>query len=1074
MSDKVNNLKKLSGISYNSNFDSSFQESENPASKDLFQFENLIAELSVVLIDTSEENLEKELNSLLRKFVEFLEVDRGVVIEYHDDPKSVKVLMQYINPNTNIPPFLETYVLPEKEIDELKKGLTIRAEKIPDDLPEMFRKGLIEKENAESLISVPLYVGRIVIGGLIFICYRKEYKWADDLVSRIKVLGGVFANAILRKRSIDALNREMESRRMLEDKYASIIKNASVGFFMTDHNHNILDVNDEYCRMSGYSHEELIGMRISDIDYSEDPERKVDHDRILAVRSEGGLFHHQTRHIHKSGRIFDVEVNTQYLERERFFFSFLRDVTELNKARKELEERLEFEEVISEFSTALINIKPDDIEKELGKRLVRFVDLIGADRCAVNVYADDKKSLKNLMQYSVPELNVPVPEVRNIPEGEMSELGRGIISAEKIPEDLPQMLKGSFIEKSKAKSLIIVPLLTGNKVFGNLAFSNYGKERKWSDELVRRIKLISEIVGNAILRLRSHEMLLEEMKRRHILEERHSSVITTANVGFMVSDQNANILEVNDAYCEMSGYSRDELLGMKLPQLDMNLDSGILEKENARMLITGSFHHETEHIRKDGSVINVYISANILEKEGMVCCFIRDITDIKTAKKELEERLKFEELTSEFSAALVKVKVEKAKAELDVWFKRFSELLNLDIFTIGEYSDDYSSYRYVCTYINPALIPELPPFPDILSNDENYGVARHLMNGESIKREKPSDQLPEDLTKWKNKILSDGTKSILMLPLIAGDKLLGRMAIGTLTHEQKWSDELVRRLRLIAEICANTLMRDRADQELKKYQNHLERMVEERTEKLEKAQKELVISEKMATLGKLTATVSHELRNPLGTIRSSVYSAQKRLAGQNEKVTKALDRAERNIKRCDLIIEELLNFSRTQDLIRKQTPLNSWIDEVLEENGPPVGIAIEKNYNSNETVNMDQERFRQCIVNILTNAYQAIEEKDVDEPGLVRVQTHRDFDKMMIEISDNGVGFAMENKDKLFEPLYSTKTFGVGLGIPIVKQIIEQHGWAMDMKGKPQKGTTVFITIPFSNSSGVLVDSLSQ
>ena len=109
---------------------------------------------------------------------------------------------------------------------------------------------------------------------------------------------------------------------------------------------------------------------------------------------------------------------------------------------------------------------------------------------------------------------------------------------------------------------------------------------------------------------------------------------------------------------------------------------------------------------------------------------------------------------------------------------------------------------------------------------------------------------------------------------------------------------------------------------------------------------------------------------------------------------------------------------------------------------------------------MDRERFRRSIVNILTNAYQSIQEKGLDEPGYVHIVSNGDMENLIIEISDNGVGFDMGNKNKIFEPLYSTKTYGVGLGIPITRQIIEQHGWNMDITGEPQRGASVKITIP--------------
>jgi signal transduction histidine kinase len=105
-----------------------------------------------------------------------------------------------------------------------------------------------------------------------------------------------------------------------------------------------------------------------------------------------------------------------------------------------------------------------------------------------------------------------------------------------------------------------------------------------------------------------------------------------------------------------------------------------------------------------------------------------------------------------------------------------------------------------------------------------------------------------------------------------------------------------------------------------------------------------------------------------------------------------------------------------------------------------------------------------CIVNILTNAYQAIEEKaDNSRSGAINVFTERDEKAVKIIISDNGAGFNQKEVNRIFEPLYSTKTFGVGLGMPVTKQIIETHGWNIDMNGEPGKGATVTVSMPFSS-----------
>ncbi len=1320
------------------------------------RFEELASEFSAALINIAPENMYYELNKWLKKFVEFLQVDRGIVNEHLYDEDMIHLLLNYSIPGIDVD-LTEYHRIPGGIREDFIRGLSVIAEKIPDDLPEGLRGGIVEKENAKSIIIVPIKAGNEVIGNLTFLNYRNERKWSDELVSRIKLIGEIIANAILRKRSHEVLFAEMERRQVLEERYTSFIKNADLGFMVSDMNSIILDVNDAYCEMSGYSRDELIGMGVEKIDESLSAKNELTPEKKELLKKTGLFI--ETAHRRKDGTFFDVALSSNFLEKEDLIFNFIRDITEANKAKREQEERLKFEELVSGFSTALINIQPDDIADELGKWLEKFVGLIDADRAGINEYQDNHKTIKNLIQYSVPGINIPIPDIRKTPEGEITELKKGIIVAEKIPEDLHPMFSGSYIEKSNAKSLIIVPLLTGNRIFGNLAFTNYRNERRWSEELIRRIRLIAEIVGNAVLRLRSHEALLEEMERRHMLEDRYSSIIKSANVGFMISDMDARILEVNDAYCEMSGYSRAELLNMKIYQLDISGNPEKVDNDKSGIFKTGAFHHETGHIRKDGKVVDVLISANLLQKEGLVCGFIRDVTELKIARKDLEDRLKFEELTAEFSAALINIDLDDINIELNLWLKKFVEFLEVDRGIAYEYIDDGKTIKSLMNYTNPDIeidppeeIMQVPPkvmdefkngvvvrserIPDdlpvylrgwvieehntkslvivpltagnqilgnltfacyrierkwsdelvrrikligeiianaisrkrssdalieemkrrqhlqeryssiiktanvgfwisdmdqniLVVNDEycrmsgysrdellkmkiadidsskNYGEVdkigadsvergsshrerthirkdgaffdveistnflageqlffcftrdiselnkakielearlkfeelvsefsaalinvklddakqeinlwlerfasilnverctvseyqdnytqvnllysytnadtvnrfraispkhsgtfgfhKYLVRDDIIKYESLNGSFPDDLSYGLNEMKKDGTKSILLLPVKAGDLLLGTMSVSTLTFEKKWEEEQIRRLKLIAEIFANALMRDKADLELERYRKHLEIMVDERTAELKDAQKELVISEKMATLGRLTATVSHELRNPLGTIRSSVYSVHRRLKGQDEKVATALDRVERNIRRCDLIIDELLDYSRSRDLKLEPTPIDRWLSEVIEETGIPEGISINKELNANTVIDMDTERFRQSMVNILNNAYQSIQEKGADEPGIVTMTTHRNAGNLIVEISDNGVGFDMEHKSKIFEPLYSTKTFGVGLGVPITRQIIEQHGWHMDITGEPQKGATVIITIP--------------
>jgi signal transduction histidine kinase len=253
-----------------------------------------------------------------------------------------------------------------------------------------------------------------------------------------------------------------------------------------------------------------------------------------------------------------------------------------------------------------------------------------------------------------------------------------------------------------------------------------------------------------------------------------------------------------------------------------------------------------------------------------------------------------------------------------------------------------------------------------------------------------------------------------------------------------------------------------AQANLARYRDTLEERVEERTRELEEAQHELVERERLATLGRLTATVSHELRNPLATISSSVYTVRELVAGLGmATVHRALDRAERNIRRCDAIIEELLDYTRRREIILQPTDLDHWLHDVLEEMPVPGGVAVGWGLECGTRVDLNPSRFRRLLVNVVTNACEAILQGE-QGTGTVSIGTERRGEQVVLSVRDNGPGIPPETLERIFEPLFSTKGFGVGLGMAIVQQVAEQHNATVDVESHVGEGTTVRIALPVS------------
>ena len=259
------------------------------------------------------------------------------------------------------------------------------------------------------------------------------------------------------------------------------------------------------------------------------------------------------------------------------------------------------------------------------------------------------------------------------------------------------------------------------------------------------------------------------------------------------------------------------------------------------------------------------------------------------------------------------------------------------------------------------------------------------------------------------------------------------------------------------------------EDELEKYRVHLEELVNERTEELEKTQEKLVRQEKFSTIGKITATVSHELRNPLATIRASIFSLSERLKEKTPVIERTLDRAERNINRCDKIIEDLLNYTRYKELELISTDIDKWLTLELSEYKMPPDIIFAQELRSGAKIMIDRDRFRRCVINIIDNAKQAMDYNeyitdDAASQKQITVRSHISGSRLEIQVQDTGPGIPPDALDKIFEGLYSTKATGIGLGLPFVKQTMEQHGGGIEVQSELKKGTTITLWLPLKRT----------
>jgi PAS domain S-box-containing protein len=252
--------------------------------------------------------------------------------------------------------------------------------------------------------------------------------------------------------------------------------------------------------------------------------------------------------------------------------------------------------------------------------------------------------------------------------------------------------------------------------------------------------------------------------------------------------------------------------------------------------------------------------------------------------------------------------------------------------------------------------------------------------------------------------------------------------------------------------------RKKAEEELAKYREHLEELVNERAKELEQVHEQLLRQERLSTLGEFSGSISHELRNPLGVIDSSVYFLKHKLKDADEKTTEHLDRIKSSVKISASIIESILNLTRMKEPYLEKINLSELLTETISASEIPHTIKVVSDFGGQDiTINADSEQLRMAFKNIIKNAIDAMEGE-----GTLIVTARTNNGNAEISFADTGPGITAENMGKVFQPLFSSKAKGIGFGLSIVSMIAEKHGGTVEAKSEEGKGAEIIMELPLA------------
>ena len=256
-------------------------------------------------------------------------------------------------------------------------------------------------------------------------------------------------------------------------------------------------------------------------------------------------------------------------------------------------------------------------------------------------------------------------------------------------------------------------------------------------------------------------------------------------------------------------------------------------------------------------------------------------------------------------------------------------------------------------------------------------------------------------------------------------------------------------------------------QRLSEANEQLKREIAERKqaeEALRRAQEDLVRQEKLSILGQMSGSVGHELRNPLGVMSNAVYFLKTVHADADETTKEYLDIIGAEIANSQRIITDLLDFARTTPPRRVTVAAGELVRQSLERCSIPEHVKVEVAVEVPEELsmlNVDPLQMGQVLTNFIVNGVQAM-----PNGGSLRLATRLVSGKETeISVTDTGDGISPENRKKLFQPLFTTKPKGIGLGLVVCKNLVEANGGRIEVESEPGKGTTFAVLFPVEGAA---------
>jgi signal transduction histidine kinase len=410
-----------------------------------------------------------------------------------------------------------------------------------------------------------------------------------------------------------------------------------------------------------------------------------------------------------------------------------------------------------------------------------------------------------------------------------------------------------------------------------------------------------------------------------------------------------------------------------------------------------------------------------------------------------DEARRIEKLAVELAGAFVRVTTDRIDEEINRWLERIVLALNLDRGTLAEFgpSDGRAVFSHGWARAPGQIIGRTLDADALLPWVKAKMLADETIVVVSV------DALPKEAAVDRESMRRYGVKSDVIAPIKVGEVVVGAVGFETMRHERSWSPQIVRQLRMTAEIFGFALERKRAASEMVELRN------------------ELAYVARVNTMGELAASLAHEMNQPLAAIRSNAEAIQNMVEAERpdfDEIKAAIADIVSDDQRAGDMIQRLRALFRHEELVRTEIDPGDLLEEahrIIRSDAAirKVSFILEP-HRPLRAVLADRVQILQAIINLLLNAFDAVAEIEPTSRQVTLSALEDDSGWLRILVRDSGKGIEPDVLLRIFDPFFTTKPDGMGIGLSISRSIVEGHGGRLTVSSHPGHGTTFEILLP--------------